>query len=416
MSSFYVGPGRPPLSLSTWNDIVSAVQAGSTRETQWCELKKDVPADSDKANDELAKDLASLTVDGGVLLIGVKDKATTAADVIGLDQGKIDSLRTRISQIAGRPRISPTMHIVLHLVPDPSDSGASVLVVEVPASPAAPHMVDGKYWGRSADGKRPLSDDDVTRLMARRVQASDQFATELEQMTDTVDWLPRDERSRGRLYVMAKPVAGGHVDLSDQLRDKNMLELVVETLRVHRPVWATGFESLGYGLALADGIAAASYGSNDWDRNHERYLSFLQVLDDGTIKFASGDAIQPWEQGPNCVSLPGIFEATQQVALLASHVARTHLNYGGTWRLGIQVTGLMGLYPSLYYHPGRGGGRLMPYTSDVYRRDANVTLDQLSSPSSAGIQAVVGRLARGLGLDRFYLPYDHVRELQNRYR
>lgn len=52
-------------------------------ETQWVECKEAVPASASKANLELAKDLASLTVDGGVFVIGVKDKASTAEGVVG---------------------------------------------------------------------------------------------------------------------------------------------------------------------------------------------------------------------------------------------------------------------------------------------------------------------------------------------
>jgi len=46
--------------------------AGSLTETQWVECKLAIPAMSPGANAELATDLASLTVDGGVLVIGVR--------------------------------------------------------------------------------------------------------------------------------------------------------------------------------------------------------------------------------------------------------------------------------------------------------------------------------------------------------
>ena len=65
MTSFYVGPRKPWLNASSWQHLVAAVEVGATMEAQWCELKLDVPASSQKSNIELAKDLASLTVDGG---------------------------------------------------------------------------------------------------------------------------------------------------------------------------------------------------------------------------------------------------------------------------------------------------------------------------------------------------------------
>lgn len=100
MTSFYAGPTKPRLVLTTWSDVVAAVQTGATAENQWCELKLDVPAASPGANTELAKDLASLSADGGILLIGVQDKASKEADVVGLDDSVLDGLESRIDQVA----------------------------------------------------------------------------------------------------------------------------------------------------------------------------------------------------------------------------------------------------------------------------------------------------------------------------
>lgn len=68
--SFYLGPGKPVLRVTGWDDLVAAAQAGVLAETQWVELKAALPASASAANLELAKDLASLSVDGGVYIIG----------------------------------------------------------------------------------------------------------------------------------------------------------------------------------------------------------------------------------------------------------------------------------------------------------------------------------------------------------
>ena len=63
---FYGGPHQPRLELSSWGQVVAAAAAGFLDETQWVELKKDVGAG--KAGQlELARDLASLSVCGGLL-------------------------------------------------------------------------------------------------------------------------------------------------------------------------------------------------------------------------------------------------------------------------------------------------------------------------------------------------------------
>lgn len=58
-----------------------------------------VPAGTPGANRELAKDLASRTVDGGVLVIGVKDEAATAEDVRGVADD-VEGLKSPITQMA----------------------------------------------------------------------------------------------------------------------------------------------------------------------------------------------------------------------------------------------------------------------------------------------------------------------------
>ncbi len=154
-SSFYAGPERPLLRIDAWEDLVAAVQAGALTETQWVELKAAPPAAASKANLELARDLASLSVDGGVLLIGVRDPGGTAQDLVGSDD-PLDALKGRVDQVAGSTRIQPPLHLQLTAVRHPDDATRHVLLVAVPASPEAPHMVDERYWGRSATGKRPL--------------------------------------------------------------------------------------------------------------------------------------------------------------------------------------------------------------------------------------------------------------------
>jgi hypothetical protein len=97
--SFYLGPNQPRLVVDSWADLVTASEAGVLRETQWVELKKDVPK-GDAPNLELARDLASLSVDGGVLIVGVQDKTY---DLVG---AHVEGLAERITKVAAG-RVSP---------------------------------------------------------------------------------------------------------------------------------------------------------------------------------------------------------------------------------------------------------------------------------------------------------------------
>jgi hypothetical protein len=206
VSSFYVGPDRPALRVTNWNDLVAAAQAGVLTETQWVELKAALPAAAPKANLELARDLASLSVDGGVLVIGVRDPGQAAEDVAGTTDD-LESLKSRISQVAVG-RVQPSLNITLTPVRHPDDEARHVLLVTVPASASAPHMVDERYWGRSATGKRPLTDVEASRLWGQRRGARDDFEQRLRALPDDVQQLWPQPRQLGLAHLLVEPPLG----------------------------------------------------------------------------------------------------------------------------------------------------------------------------------------------------------------
>lgn len=104
----HLGPDRS-LSLSTWDELVAAAKGGLLDENQWCELKQQLPPSDKKNNLELARDLAALSVHGGVLIIGIKDNG---AEVVGLDED-VTALKSRISNVA-RTRVDPPLSPVIH--------------------------------------------------------------------------------------------------------------------------------------------------------------------------------------------------------------------------------------------------------------------------------------------------------------
>lgn len=266
-----------------------------------------------------------------------RDKAAIDADVVGVGDGSLPGLTDRINSVA-HDRVMPPMNVVLHSLPGPTGSRRTVLLVEVPSSPARPHMVEGSYWGRSAVGKRTLTDDEVARLMSERAAREDRFASELTTMADSVDWLPLDQRSRGRLYVIAQPVSTPAVRITDAVTGKHMLDLLLPVVQQFQPNWASSFRYIAHPINHPDGLAAANWGPEQWTAQHEGDLAFLQIRDDGTILFASGDSIRPYgEDGPLAISLPAVCEAIHQVALFAANLATKYLAYSGQWHLGVHL-------------------------------------------------------------------------------
>src|SRR6266540_7148296 len=72
-STAYLGPETGRWAPGTWTDVVEAAAGGLIDESHWVDLKQELPSGKAKHNTDLAKDLASLAVDGGLLVIGVED-------------------------------------------------------------------------------------------------------------------------------------------------------------------------------------------------------------------------------------------------------------------------------------------------------------------------------------------------------
>ena len=66
---------RRPALPHDEDDLRDAFFDGRLDEHAWCELKRELPPKSKASNLELARDLASLAVDGGSVYIGVDEDA-----------------------------------------------------------------------------------------------------------------------------------------------------------------------------------------------------------------------------------------------------------------------------------------------------------------------------------------------------
>ena len=126
-------------------ELQTAIDQGLVRESHVFDVKKQPPPP--EKNRDIAIDLANFAVDGGRILYGVHQPnfsgPTTLApfDVSGLSE--------RLDQIALGGSIDPPLRIRCVDIPSDTNPGRGYLLVVVPRSPQAPHMVDGRYRYRS---------------------------------------------------------------------------------------------------------------------------------------------------------------------------------------------------------------------------------------------------------------------------
>lgn len=162
---------------TTEAELRALLDRSALEESAVLELKREVGSRSL----EVAKDIAAMANDGGVILYGVAED----------DHGQPGSLSpfplagaaARIDAIVSTAISEPPL-LEIKTIPSESEEGAGYLVVVVPPSIRAPHMVvvkgHNRFYGRSAKGNVPLTEGDVARLYQRRQQAE----TDAEQLLE----------------------------------------------------------------------------------------------------------------------------------------------------------------------------------------------------------------------------------------
>jgi hypothetical protein len=186
----------------TWSDLEAL--RGSAEETASLDFKRELTK-----NAEIAKDIAAMTVNGGVILYGVdEDKETRVATEI--TPIPLAGVEEKLRQIAGS-QIAPTPDFDVEIVPDPEDETSGVVAVIVSASSLAPHQTNARYPYRHGTTTDYLSEPAVERLYRQRRELSgpspqpgqllrDDFVRPLSGIDDGA--------GIGRLTLVVRPAAG----------------------------------------------------------------------------------------------------------------------------------------------------------------------------------------------------------------
>jgi hypothetical protein len=228
----------------------------------------------------------------------------------------------------------------------------------VPASPEAPHIVDGVYYGRGERTRKRLSDPEVVRLHERRRGSAPLLSAALEDEV-TRDHLGPEQRRNGHLWVAAVPLTAQH-------------ELAVPLLASEAPRAPPGGHSprrqprspplprpcppVGYlsvSRRVVGGRAVSSYvaagpgrsmhvgaGGADGEQN----LGDLTVREDGQVRLTMGRATALRQD--RLLVLDGLVYAwVIRVAGMTGFVA-TETGYRGSWGFAVRVDRLRGAVSS----------------------------------------------------------------------
>jgi hypothetical protein len=410
--SAYLGPEKGRWAPAAWSDVVEAAAGGLLDESHWIDLKQDLPAGKPKHNTDLAKDLASLAVDGGLLLIGVEDADSRAGNVCGVELAK---LADRVDQVA-RGKVHPPLVVRCHEVPDPDRPGWGCLLVHVPPSAQAPHMVDYVYYGRGDRANTRLGDEQVRAVIDAHARGRADAAAVLRRMADE-DPFPADTRQFGHLYLLAQPETASEEALVELLAGADAVRVIQEIIgQIVRARGIPGFEPDAHQLLervpRAEGLAMTSY-SADEGPHREQSLLELVIREDGGIRLTCGrgtDAFPrpgfaPPDQPTMAVIAALVLGLAYVLAALAGLLADQFAAYQGQWRLGLRMDRLRGAVPLdlLQGHPLNRPGN--PYSRDEYEKVTSASTEELINAPHAVTERLAAPLLRGLGVASLYLPY-----------
>jgi len=387
-------------SSSSWpptteEGLIAAARDGNLKETHSVELKRELPS-GDAANKELAADLASLAIQGGFLFIGV-DEATGP----GLSPVALRGLSERVEQVA-LSRIDAPLHVTTFPIMSANNPEIGYLVVQVPASPRAPHMVGHRYWGRGDKTKFQLSDGDVERLMQQR----DRWAATAKDLLR--EWMANDPlaekpHTNGHLFVVASPVPQRDGMLLPVFGDdwQAVMQHLVSKTSHRASSFVPDIPSALYNFSRTpegwSGYSYAVYGERregDVPRDREDTAVFLEACEDGQLRLWCGRAT--FVVNERLFLLDSVvLGLTARMISLARLIGEASGFYG-SWDFGVGITGLENA--RFYVQYGFSTGPI--YSHATYISTTRTTSAQLDSGAGRVLEDLLGRLMRAVGGDR----------------
>lgn len=388
----------------------SAASAGLLDEhTSRVEFKQEITA-TEAGRRSLAEELASLAVDGGLLVVGVVDpkhRKDPTDPASALHPVALEGEPERIEQIAAM-RCDPPLFVRTRPIPTASDPSRGFLVVDVPPSPVAPHMVGGRYVGRGDTAKRRLTDSEVVRLHERR-RTLDQDASEalrvyVDRDPVTTAGLPQHA---GHLFFIAEP-RGGRPDMFHEIAtDGSGWQQWLMTFALKRanddPRFGAHFvpdlDSATKATRRPDGWALMSHydvGVAGNDPLDESRLIEVELTSDGAVRLFCGRGTAM--VGDSSVVIEHLVAGlAYRVVCLAADVSAA-TGYLGEWALGAAATQMIGARSYALHQDFHDLGQ--PYPEATYHRVTRASSVEMQDRPTAVAGRLVGRLIRMLGTEQ----------------
>lgn len=347
-------------------EIVQAVQSGALEESAIFDAKEQL-----SKNSEIAKDIAAMATDGGVIIYGLgqdEHGRVNQLTPISLD-GQAEKVDAIVRSSIAEP---PVIHI--SAIPTETDPAVGYLIVFVPPSERAPHMVvvkgEHRFYGRTATGNYPLPEGEVARLYARRLQSEVNREKLLDEEILRSPLNPN--KNFGYLFLFARPVFARdgffNFDHGDDTNLQTVLNQLVQEVtdgRIYRRNYEPDFNPPSMWKYRADGLFGQMYYPPSEEAEAPRYTLNLQIDFNGSAHLFCGRAADRYMQGDLLVfhDIPSGL-TVRFMALLGRLYERT--GYYGMVDVGLAITGMRGAV--LYSKDIRSQYLRSAYELDHYKR------------------------------------------------
>lgn len=395
-------------------ELESAIDSGLLEESHFLDFKETLP-EPKSGNKSIAKDLASFSIDGGRIIVGIRETEKGLA----LSPINTTGLSERIEQIA-LSLVEPPVFITSSTIPSAKDPTLGYLVINIPASDFAPHMVDGRYMARNDKTQRSLSNTEVLRYHESQSSRIETLNQAIKKQI-TRDPVPFDVRFFPHLHITATPRMTTKPLLLDLLRSEGSANTFREWLKItagrlpksanqSRDTFQTLVmsEALRHdGIALYSGNIQLNRAFNDASARRPENIVEIEFSQDGQLRFFNAQ-VGYFADRDGSQTIPGIAPQfiVEQVRefLELIYVCSQEVGFGGRWDISVAITGISGMVVLRGSEPWFD---YFKYESNAEDYIAHVSGDIRQLELSAGslLEALLGRFIRSVGMEKHFQPY-----------
>lgn len=379
-------------------ELIQAAENHGINETSTFDAKASEAILSSKDGDkkEMAKDIAAMSTAGGVILYGIAEDENDEPKE--LDPFNLNGMKEKVSNVV-QTCIEPPPEVHIHVRRLEGDRSKGFILVEVPMSPEAPHMVtkksDNRYYGRNGPRNTRLSPRQVERLFERKEVLQRSRESLLDDLEEHATIKPEDERDEhGYLRLALRPASGRSGILESVLNPGDTLsanEVLTDCIReaeeritfswgagtsfVTKPTWTS--KLTGFTAELG------SAGQSDHARRHDAWVGF-----DGDMYFNAGGIVN--HKYSQKVFFEGKAVKLASKFLIFAGLMLEKANYHTSVDVAIRISGIKGSTSG--YKDNRVSVEDKIIQSDKFENNVRITVRKLVEETKYAAHKLTERL------------------------